>query len=72
MPEPTLNSVRDFGHFKGNTISGTYEESRRTLEKLLNLGIDISEVADKLEREGIDKFIKPWLELIAAVDKASR
>jgi transaldolase len=72
MPEPTLNAVRDVGHFKGNAISDTYEESRRTLEKLLNLGIDISEVADKLEREGIDKFIKPWLELIAAVDKASR
>ena len=64
--------MRDAGKFKGNTISGTYDESRATLETLLSLGIDIAEVAEKLEREGIDKFIKPWLELINAVDKASR
>ena len=72
MPEPTLNAVRDAGKFKGDTISDTYDESHTTLEKLVNLGIDISEVADKLEREGIDKFIKPWLELITVVDKASQ
>jgi transaldolase len=39
---------------------------------LINNGIDIEEVAEKLEREGIDKFIKPWLELIANVEAASK
>jgi transaldolase len=34
----------------------------------MDMGIDIEEVADKLENEGIDKFIKPWLQLIDAVE----
>jgi transaldolase len=38
---------------------------------LADHAIDIEEVAEKLEREGIDKFIKPWLELIAAVEVAA-
>jgi len=29
----------------------------------------MEKVADKLEEEGIDKFIKPWLSLISAVEK---
>jgi transaldolase len=36
------------------------------------MGIDLDEVATKLENEGIDKFIKPWLDLISAVEAASR
>ena len=38
------------------------------LDSLLGIGIDIDEVAAKLENEGIEKFIKPWLQLIAAVE----
>jgi len=71
MPEPTLNAVRDAGTFRGNTISGAYDDARATLHKLHELGIDIREVAEKLEHEGIEKFIKPWLELIKAVDAAA-
>lgn len=71
MPEPTLIAVRDHGSFKGNTVVDHYETSRHVITQLSSLGIDINEVATKLENEGIDKFIKPWLELIAAVEAAS-
>ena len=71
MPEPTLIAVRDKGVFRGNTICANYDSSRSAIAALSNHAIDIEEVAAKLEREGIDKFIKPWLELIAAVEVAA-
>ena len=71
MPEPTLMAVRDKGIFRGNTISGNYSSARSIIASLADHAIDIEEVAEKLEREGIDKFIKPWLELIAAVEVAA-
>ncbi len=42
------------------------------INQLASIGIDIEEVAEKLEREGIDKFIKPWRELIGNVEAASK
>jgi transaldolase len=68
MPEGTLKSVKESARFEGDTITGNYETSESLLAELSGIGIQIEEVADKLEREGIDKFIKPWLELIAAVE----
>ena len=72
MPEPTLIAVRDQGTFKGNTVVGNYVDSHDVIAQLASIGIDIDEVATKLENEGIDKFIKPWLDLISAVEAASR
>lgn len=72
MPEPTLNAVRESGVFRGNTAAQDYESSHQVLAKLKELGIDISDVALKLESEGIEKFIKPWLELINVVEVAAR
>lgn len=72
MPEPTLNAVRDSGTFRGNTATHDYENAQSVLADLAALGIDISDVALKLENEGIDKFIKPWLELMSAVEAAAR
>jgi transaldolase len=60
MPEPTLDAVRDHGVFCGDTVSGTYAQSREQLTALAGLGIDISEVCDLLEREGVQKFIDSW------------
>ena len=68
MPETTLIAVRDSGNFHGDSISSHFDSARSVLDSLLGIGIDIDEVAAKLENEGIDKFIKPWLQLIAAVE----
>ena len=71
MPEATLAAVRDKGRFRGESITGNYADAVAHLARLREIGIDIEEVASKLELEGIDKFIKPWLELIATVSKVS-
>ncbi|MFM8205661.1 MAG: transaldolase [Actinomycetales bacterium] len=71
MPEGTLNAVRISERFSGDTISGMFTHAHEHLNQLKSIGIDIDEVALKLEREGIEKFINPWNELISVVERAS-
>ncbi len=71
MPEPTLIAVRDNGSFRGNTIAGSYQDATNVIKNISTFAIDIEDVAGRLEVEGIDKFIKPWLDLIATVEAAA-
>ena len=43
----------------------------RSIAALAQLGIDLDEVADKLEQEGLAKFVTPWLQLIDVVEKVA-
>jgi len=70
MPEPTLDAVRDHGTFRGDTVTGTAPRSREELTALAAVGIDISEVCDLLETEGVQKFIDSWESLRATVTSA--
>jgi transaldolase len=70
MPEPTLDAVRDHGVFRGDTVTGTADASRDELTELAGEGIDISEVCDLLEAEGVQKFIDSWESLRATVATA--
>ncbi|GAA2753289.1 transaldolase [Amnibacterium kyonggiense] len=70
MPEKTLDAVADHGDVQGDTIVGKYDEAREDLEKLKAVGVDLDEVTDLLEREGVDKFIVSWHELTDTVAKA--
>lgn len=62
MPEPTLKAVADHGVVRGDTIRGSYKSARETFDKLGRLGIDLADVAESLERQGIATF-----ELITSV-----
>lgn len=70
MPEKTLEAVADHGEVKGDTIVGKYDEGRADLAKLAEAGVDLDEVTELLEREGVDKFIVSWHELTDTVTKA--
>ncbi|HKC26891.1 MAG TPA: transaldolase, partial [Jatrophihabitans sp.] len=39
MPEATLDAVQDHGKIRGNTIAGTYDQSRKVIEDLDKLGV---------------------------------
>lgn len=69
MPEATLDAVRATALEVSGSILGKFDSARSILSSLKDIGIDIEEVATKLELEGIDKFIKPWLELIETVNR---
>lgn len=70
MPEKTLQAVVDHGVTTGDTITGTYEESQRVFDALAAVGIDFEAVTQKLETEGVAKFIDSWHDLLGQVREA--
>ena len=67
MPEPTIHAVADHGQLRGDTIHGTYDESRKVIADLENLGIPYDDVVRVLEDEGVAKFAASWNGLIETV-----
>ncbi|WP_228001390.1 transaldolase [Nocardia australiensis] len=66
LPEKTLEAVADHGEVRGDTASGTGAAAQEVFDKLAVVGIDLVDVFDVLEREGVDKFEKSWAELLSA------
>jgi transaldolase len=63
MPEDTLLALADHGEVPGDQVSGTAEQSQRTLDELTRVGIDVEDVFAVLEREGEEKFDASWAHL---------
>ncbi len=67
VPEPTLEAVADHGLVLGDTVTGMAIESAAVWQDLARLGINESEVCEKLEVEGVAKFIDSWESLRSTV-----
>ena len=67
MPEATLQAVADHGEVHGDAVRGGYAAAHATLDGLRQVGVDMADVADTLEEQGIASFAKSWDELIASV-----
>ncbi|MGH3826438.1 MAG: transaldolase [Pseudonocardiaceae bacterium] len=63
MPENTLLAVADHGEVPGDHVSGAAERAQRTVDALVEVGIDLDDVFGVLEREGVQKFDASWAEL---------
>ena len=63
VPIETLNAYRDHGNPKSRLELDAGSASE-TMENLSKAGIDIDKAAEKLEKEGIEKFIKPFDKMI--------
>ncbi|MEG6508996.1 transaldolase [Methyloligella sp. 2.7D] len=59
LPMETLEAYREHGD-PAPRLEDDIEAARALPGELAKLGIDVDQVADKLEEEGIDKFIKPF------------
>ena len=68
-PEKTIAAVADHGVITGNTIEGTYAQASATFSALEAIGVDLTDVFDVLETEGVDKFIAAWQELLDSVSE---
>jgi len=66
MPEKTLEAVADHGQITGDTISGTAAAAQAVFDELSAVGIDLDDVFNLLEVEGVEKFEKSWGELLEA------
>ncbi|QGU04658.1 transaldolase [Corynebacterium comes] len=64
MPEPTIDAVLEQGGLHGDTLTGTSEEAQKVFEQLVAVGIDMDDVFEVLEREGVEKFVASWSELL--------
>jgi transaldolase len=67
MPGATLEAVADHGRITGDTVTGTQAAAAAVITGLAHLGIDIDEVTDQLEAEGVTKFETSWSELLSTV-----
>lgn len=72
MPRATLEALADHGRPHGDTLTDTATQSRAQLAKLQDAGIDMAEVTDLLEQEGLVKFERSWQELLDTVDGGLR
>ncbi len=69
MPEKTLEAVAEHGEIRGDTVRSAYDDATEVLDSLERLGISYADVVAQLEREGVEKFEKSWLELLGGVDR---
>src|SRR5689334_3030009 len=68
MPEATLEAADDHGQITGNTIAGTYAQSRAELDAVEKLGIAYDDVVQLLEDEGVEKFASAWNDLLKSTE----
>ncbi len=68
-PEKTIDAVADHGVIRGDTIAGTYGAASATFSALEAVGIDLPDVFEVLEKEGVDKFEQAWGELLDSVSE---
>ncbi|WP_100444925.1 transaldolase [Glycomyces xiaoerkulensis] len=68
MPEPTLEAFADHGEVEADTVRPGYDDARRVMERLAEIGVDYDDATRVLEEEGVDKFAVSWNELLAEVE----
>src|ERR1700734_3282119 len=67
MPEATIKATAAHGSLHGNTIDGTYDQSRKVFADLEALGISYDDVVQVLEDEGVSKLAVSWNELLDTI-----
>ena len=67
MPGKTLEAVADHGEVRGDSVTDAYDDAQRTVERLAAVGVDLDEVTEALEREGVEKFEASWGDLLETV-----
>lgn len=67
LPRETLEAYRDHGS-PALRLGDGLEPARAVLHRLAELGIDIADVARRLEEEGIAKFVKPFDDSIRTLE----
>ena len=70
MPVETLDAYRDHGEPAARVEEGV-DEAAAQMRELAELGIDIDDVTARLEREGVEKFVKPFDSLMKTLQEAA-
>ena len=70
MPEKTLEATFDHGVIEGDSVTGSYGSANEVLDAIAAQGISYDDVTLLLEKEGVEKFIVSWNELLDTVTAA--
>jgi transaldolase len=70
MPEKTMEATFDHAPLHGDAVRGSYGAARKVLDDLAAVGIDYDDVTAQLEKEGVEKFVVSWNELLDTVTAA--
>jgi len=68
LPEATIKAFKDHGQAK-ITISSDLEKARKLFPELKSMGIDIREVTEQLEKEGVQLFSDSFFALLKEIAK---
>ncbi len=71
MPLETLHAYRDHGR-PASRLEEMLDEAAGVLQRLPALGIDLDQVTQQLEDEGVEKFIKPYDSLMCSLEAKSQ
>lgn len=66
MPENTLKAFADHGEV-GEPMAADGAEGEATLAEFEKAGIDVAELAERLQHEGAESFSKSWAEMLETV-----
>jgi transaldolase len=66
MPIPTLKAFLDHGDTSDRLGSHT-SEATAVISQLHQLGINLSELENQLEKEGVVKFVEPFEKLLSSL-----
>jgi transaldolase len=67
VPPKTLEAFRDHGEVQSTLMEGV-DAAQRDLEALRDLGIDLDEITERLQRVGVEKFVEPFDDLLATLE----
>lgn len=68
MPPNTIDAFRDHGHPKP-TLENGLDEAQRVIEGVTGLGIDLDEVTEQLQRDGLAAFSASYDQLLMTLDR---
>ena len=68
MPKETVEAFQDHGEVARHARAGPRRGAAACFEQLAEAGVDYDDVTDTLEREGVQKFIDSFTELLEGIE----
>jgi transaldolase len=67
MPEPTLHAFADHGEV-GELVPADGGDCEELLAEFAKAGIDVEALAERLQREGKEAFVKSWNDMLESIE----
>jgi len=67
IPPKTVDAFRDHGR-TGNSLESDVEKAQLSLDKLAELEVNLTDITEKLQNDGVDAFAKSFDTLMQAIE----